>query len=119
MNDILQVGSARAAAAFEHPQSRRLVLGLVAKEQSLQELVDPAGVQRMNRMRGPSSRLRAFEAWSALSLVPQEAEKLAADLRALLARYGRRSGGGAHPFIAYCAFARRKQAPMPEHRRDR
>ncbi len=189
MNETLTIDSARAAAAFEHPQSRRILLQLVAGERSLQDLarntglslsllhyhvgrlrslglvriakverrsgrpvkryrvvaasffvpaglatnragealarelraglegdrarrddagvaysVDDSGGPRMSRVRGRYQQ-RAFEAWITLALTSQEAEELAAAVRALFARYSRRGGGGARPVLAYCAFA--------------
>lgn len=44
MHETLKIQSARAAAALEHPTSRRIVLELVAKEQSSRDLARATGL---------------------------------------------------------------------------
>ncbi len=59
MNETLKIQSTRAAAAFEHPTSRRIVLELVAKEQSLRELARATGLS-LSLLHYHVGRLRAL-----------------------------------------------------------
>jgi DNA-binding transcriptional ArsR family regulator len=59
MNEVLRIETARAAAALEHRQSRRIVLDLAASERSLQELARATGLS-LGLLHYHVGRLRAL-----------------------------------------------------------
>ena len=138
MNESLKIGSTQAAAAFEHPRSRRIVLELVANEQSLQQLARATGLSlsllhyHVGRLRAlglieiarearrPGRPVKRYRAVARRFFVPASlaahgaGEALARELRAALERDRvRRDHAGVDYFVDDAGAHRMRRVPGP------